>query len=142
MKEETTKSAKQLLFELSNQYPLIADFTLEFHGSGDSFDDYHVTDINQRHDLVGIDVRLAAEQENALVQPNDLVSEIMWLFIEEDMDVDFNNEGGGGKMVFDLEKLSITYYSYYNEMQQHWKDGEDLEVSDDDIAEFLNENPD
>ena len=74
----------------------IREFTVEYNGSGDSYENSWCNENIDYQDY------------------EDILFHIIEL-----SDVDFNNEGGGGKILFDLKNLRIEYSSYYNEMVRH-----------------------
>lgn len=74
----------------------IREFTVEYNGSGDSYEESWCNEDIDYQDY------------------EDILFHIIEL-----SDVDFNNEGGGGKILFDLKNLRIEYSSYYNEMVRH-----------------------
>lgn len=99
IKEEIKEQLKLLFLQLHPKG--ITEFTIEYNGSGDDFNDMWVMD----------NIKL---EEDTYQTCQDIV----WKIIE-DCDVSFCDEGGGGEILFDLKNLRIEYNSYYNERVRH-----------------------
>lgn len=99
IKEEIKEKLKLLFLELHPKG--ITEFTIEYDGSGDDFNDmWIVNNIKLDEDTYQI------------------CQDIVWKIIDE-CDVSFCDDGGGGTILFDLKNLRIEYSSYYNEMIKH-----------------------
>lgn len=85
----------------------VREFTVEYNGSGDSYEDSWCNENIDYQDY------------------EDILFHIIEL-----SDVDFNNDGGGGKILFDLKNLKIKYSSYYNEIVQHNLANDELSLKD------------
>jgi len=99
IKEEIKEKLKLLFLELHPRG--ITEFTIEYDGSGDDFNDMWVVN----------NIKLDEDTYQ-------ICQDIVWKIIDE-CDISFCNDGGGGTILFDLKNLRIEYNSYYNERVRH-----------------------
>lgn len=99
IKEEIKEKLKLLFLELHPRG--ITEFTIEYDGSGDDFNDMWVVN----------NIKLDEDTYQ-------ICQDIVWKIIDE-CDVSFCDDGGGGTILFDLKNLRIEYNSYYNETVKH-----------------------
>jgi hypothetical protein len=91
---------KKRIGELKKQHPLLESVSIQYHGSGDSFEEFW--DINTTPE--GIDIR------------EDEMDDLLWYAIENS-DADFNNDGSDGTITIDIKSKQLSIDNYYNVME-------------------------
>ncbi len=99
-----SKEALEYLTELKKKYPNIKEISIDYNGSGDSFDEFY------DFDFTDID-------NNSIDEPSDWdldheFEEILWFALDKS-GANFNDEGSRGTIIIYLTDLEVEVDNYF-----------------------------
>ncbi len=111
----------KIIDQLREQYPTVGKISIGYFGSGDSFDSFHDAEFYDKDDnlmseegLPELDMTDGGGYSGE--DSSDLMS-VVWKALEAHPEVDFNNDGCEGEVIFDLvnDKVRVDNRNFYTE---------------------------
>ena len=98
---------KKYIQELAERFPNVRRISVEYYGSGDSFDSFYDLTLEKNDGTYKTD--FSWDERNKLI---DEMNGLLWDAIERS-EADFNNEGSRGYVHINLDNTTLEVENYY-----------------------------
>lgn len=96
-------SHKKYIQQLAERFPNVKRISVDYYGSGDSFDSFNDITFDEKYPNFEINSDLLSESE---------MQDLLWDAIERS-DADFNNDGSRGYVHINLKDTTLEVENYY-----------------------------